>query len=44
MENTQTTHLTLKAVEFWPTFDIQIDVKFGYISENVAEPHLLESL
>ena len=30
----------LKAVEFWPTFDIHV----GYISGKVAKPHFLESL
>ena len=31
----------LKAVEFCPTFEIQID--FGYISGKVAKPHSLEN-
>ena len=33
----------LKAVKFRPTFDIQIDITFDYIFENIPKPHLLES-
>ena len=33
----------LRAVYFWPTFDIQIDITFGYILEKIAKLHFLES-
>ena len=33
----------LRAVDFWPTFDIQIDITFGYILEKIAKLRFLES-
>ena len=35
MENTKTTRLFLRAVEFWPTFDIQIDITLAVFWEKL---------
>ena len=33
----------LKAIEFWPTFDIQVDITLAIFWLKVAKPHFLES-
>ena len=33
----------LKAIEFWPSFDIQVDITLVIFWLKVAKPHLLES-
>ena len=35
MENTKKTYLFLKAVEFWPTFDIQISLTLAIFWEKL---------
>ena len=43
MENTKTTYLFSRGVEFSPTFDLQIGITFDYILGKVEKLHSLES-